>query len=352
MSKLVVKDLALARKNAEVFRGDNPQLRAELSAQYDFSRIIGNSASMRVVYEQIAQVACSNTTVLITGESGTGKELVAHAVQINSARADAPFIKVNCAALPQGLIDSELFGHERGAFTDGNQRRAGRFELARGGTLFLDEIGELSQLTQAKLLRVLQSGEFERVGGEETLSADVRLIVATNLELDKELAAGRFRADLYYRLHIFPISMPPLRERKEDLALLVDHFIANLNRERGGGAIHLSPIALDWVLRYDWPGNVRELQNAVESAFMKAENEVIHHYHLPEPMRQSFAVGAVASVGLFDAVASYERDLICDALRTTRSNRTKAAKLLRVSERVLAYKLRKHEIDHADYREG
>jgi Nif-specific regulatory protein len=277
---------------------------------------------------------------------------VAQAVQMNSTRRDAPFIKVNCAALPEDLIESELFGHERGAFTDANQRRAGRFELANGGTLFLDEIGDLGQSAQSKLLRVLQTGEFERVGGEKTLCSDVRFIVATNRELKGEMTAGRFRADLYYRLHIFPISMPTLRERKEDIPLLVEHFIAKLNRERRRRAIHLSPIALDWMLKYDWPGNVRELQNAVESAFIKAENDVIHHYHLPEPMRQSYAVGAVASVGLSDAVACYEKALICDALRTTRSSRTKAAKLLRVSERLLAYKLRKYGIDHADFREG
>jgi Nif-specific regulatory protein len=352
MYKAAFKDLGFANRNDEAFPGDNPHLRAELSTQYDFSRIIGNSNSMRAVYEQIAQVARSNMSVLITGESGTGKELVAHAVQINSPRAGAPFIKVNCAALPEELMESELFGHERGAFTHANQRRAGRFELANDGTLFLDEIGDLGQSAQAKLLRVLQTGEFERVGGTETLRTDVRLIVATNRELDKEMSAGRFRADLYYRLHIFPISVPSLRERKEDIPLLIEHFIAELNQGRGRSAIRLSPIALDWLHKYDWPGNVRELENAIESAFLMAENEVIHHYHLPEPMRQSYAVGGVASVGLFDAMASYERDLICDALRTTRSNRSKAAKLLRVSERVLAYKLRKHDIDHADFREG
>jgi Nif-specific regulatory protein len=307
---------------------------------------------MRAVYEQIAQVACSNVTVLISGKSGTGKELVAHALHINSPRAAAPFVKVNCAALPEDLIESELFGHERGAFTGAHQRRMGRFELASGGTLFLDEVGDLGQSAQGKLLRVLQMSEFERVGGNETLHADVRLIAATNRELDQEMAAGRFRTDLYYRLHIFPITMPALRDRKDDIPLLVEHFIGKLGKKLGRNAIHLSPIALDWMLKYDWPGNVRELQNAVESACLMADNEVIHHYHLPEPVRQSYAVGAVASVGLFDAMAGYERDLICDALRTTRSNRTQAAKLLRVSERVLAYKLRKYGINHADFRDG
>jgi Nif-specific regulatory protein len=207
------KDQILSASCPEAFTGDNTNLRTELSLTYDFSRIIGDSNAMRAVYEQIAQVACSNTAVLITGESGTGKELVAHALHINSPRARAPFVKVNCAVLPEDLIESELFGHERGAFTDAHQRRMGRFELAAGGTLFLDEVGELSQPAQAKLLRVLQTREFERVGGTAVLQADVRLVAATNRDLESDIASMRFRADLYYRLNIFPISLPSLRDR-------------------------------------------------------------------------------------------------------------------------------------------
>jgi Nif-specific regulatory protein len=348
MSKIAVKGQTDEEPKGAAFAADNLNLRAELSARYDFSRLIGNSNSMRAVYEQIAQVACSNTTVLISGESGTGKELVAHALHINSPRADGAFVKVNCAALPEDLIESELFGHERGAFTNAHQRRQGRFELATGGTLFLDEIGELSLSAQAKLLRVLQTREFERVGGTETLSADVRLIAATNRELEKELAAGRFRADLYYRLNIFPITLPSLRERKEDIPLLIEHFLARLKEERGS-ARQLSPLAQEALLAYDWPGNVRELQNAVERAYVMAEGEVLHHYHLPQPL-QATAENGAASLGLFEAVEAFERDLIRHALRTTRGNRNQAAKLLRLSERALAYKVRKHGIDHTDFR--
>ncbi|MDQ3010259.1 MAG: sigma-54 dependent transcriptional regulator [Acidobacteriota bacterium] len=354
MSKVSVPGLIVAPSQAESFVDDNVNLRAELSVRYDFSRLVGNSNAMRAVYEQIAQVASSNTTVLVTGESGTGKELVAHALHINSARSDGAFVKVNCAALPEDLIESELFGHERGAFTDAHQQRLGRFELASGGTLFLDEIGELSQSAQAKLLRVLQTREFERVGGTETLSTDARLIAATNCDLEKEIEAGRFRADLYYRLNIFPIPMPPLRERKEDIPLMVDHFLARLNEERGGKIRRLSPIAFDSMLDYDWPGNVRELQNAIERAFVMAESGVVHHYHLPQPVPQAMLPSAENSQAegfdLFEAVDAYEKDLICHALRATRGKRNQAAKLLRVSERALAYKVRKHGIDHLEFR--
>jgi Nif-specific regulatory protein len=352
-SKIARKSFTRSPADTEAFPGDNIHLRAELSAQYDFSRIVGNSSSMRSVYEQIAQVACANTTVLISGESGTGKELVAHALHLNSPRADAPFIKVSCAALPEELIESELFGHERGAFTDATRRRPGRFEMANGGTLFLDEVSALTQSVQVKLLRVLQTREFERIGGTETLGVDVRLIVATNRALEREMAAGRFRADLYYRLHVFSISMPSLRERKEDIPLLVTYFIDKLTneRKRRGRNLRVSPVALEWMQEYEWPGNVRELQNAVERAFVMAEGDVIHHYHLPEPIQRALTSGTVASIDLFEAVSQYERDLICHTLRRTRGNRNQAAKRLRLSERTLAYKLRKHGIDHADLRE-
>jgi Nif-specific regulatory protein len=224
---------------------ENAGLRAELSQRYDFSQLLGDSGPMRQVYEQIAQVACTGATVLINGETGTGKELVAHALHVNSPRAEKPFIKVSCAALPESLIETELFGHERGAFTDAATEKPGRFKLAEGGTLFLDEIGELSLSAQVKLLRVLQEREFERVGGTETRKADVRLIAATNRDLEQEVNAARFRADLYYRLNMFTITTPPLRRRREDIVLLAGHILKKHARDHGSLPCQLTPSALE-----------------------------------------------------------------------------------------------------------
>jgi len=324
---------------------ENANLRAELSERYDFSRLIGDSGAMRQVYEQIAQVACTSATVLVSGETGTGKELVAHALHINSPRAAKPFIKVNCAALPESLIETELFGHERGAFTGAITNKPGRFELAEGGTLFLDEIGELSANVQIKLLRVLQEREFERVGGTETLRVDVRVIAATHRELEKEVAAGRFRADLYYRLNVFTITMPALRERREDIPLLAEYFLKKYVREHGKDVGRLSSPALERLRAYGWPGNVRELENALERAVVVADGPLIHHYHLPPALQTIEPDNSRAGGSLFESVEAYERELICDALRTTRGNRNRAAKLLKVSERVLSYKVRKYALD-------
>ena len=324
---------------------ENSGLREELSERYDFSRIIGNSGPMRQVYEQIAQVACTNATVLISGESGTGKELIAHALHINSPRADGPFIKVNCGALTESLIESELFGHERGAFTGAHTRKSGRFELADGGTLLLDEIGELSLIVQTKLLRVVESGEFERVGGTETIRTDVRLIAATNRELEKEVAAGRFRADLYYRLNLFPIIVPPLRDRREDIPMLAEHLLIRLAREHRKELRGFSPHALELLTNYGWPGNVRELENTMERAVVVADGQTVQHFHLPPVLQTTRMVQKTINAGLFESVEAYEKDLICAALSDTRGNRNQAAKLLQVSERVLSYKVKKYAID-------
>jgi len=324
---------------------ENVGLREELSERYDFSRIIGNSGPMRQVYEQIAQVACTNATVLVSGESGTGKELVAHALHINSPRSGRPFVKVNCGALAESLIESELFGHERGAFTGAVSQKRGRFELADGGTLLLDEIGELSSLVQAKLLRVVQTGEFERVGGTETIKVDARLVGATNRELEREVAAGRFRADLFYRLNLFPISLPPLRERREDIGPLAEHCLAKFARAHGKQVRRFSPRALELLEHYDWPGNVRELENTIERAVVVADGQTIQPDHLPPAVQAARLPDRVADGGLFESVEAYEKGLICDALRNTRGNRNQAAKLLKVSERVLSYKVKKHAID-------
>src|SRR5437899_1387818 len=293
----------------------------------------------------IAQLARTNTPVMIRGESGTGKELIAHALHYNSLRANKPFVKVSCAALPESLIESELFGYEKGAFTGAQQRKKGRFELAEGGTLFLDEIGDINLATQVKLLRVLQEREFERVGGTETIKANVRLIAATNKDLEKAIAAGTFREDLYYRLNVFTLFVPPLRERKPDMLLLVDHFLEKFAREHKRNIKRISTPAIDMLASYHWPGNVRELENTLERAVLMCDGEVVHGHHLPPSLQTAEASGTVTRVALSDAVSAYEKDLIQDALKTTRGNRAKAARLLDSTERIINYKVKEYGID-------
>jgi Nif-specific regulatory protein len=324
---------------------ENTHLRQELKERYDFSTIIGTSGPVRQMYEQMAQVASTNTTVLIRGESGTGKELIAHSIHYNSPRANKPFVKVSCAALPDSLIESELFGYERGAFTGAEQRKKGRFELAEGGTLFLDEIGDINLNTQVKLLRVLQEREFERLGSTETVKVNVRLLAATNKDMERAIAAGTFREDLYYRLNVFTIFVPPLRERKADLLLLVDHFLEKFSREHHKSIKRISTPAIDMLMSYHWPGNVRELENTLERAVLMCDGQVVHGHHLPPSLQTAEASGTVTRVSLSDAVAGFEKDLIQDALKTTRGNRAKAARLLDTTERVLNYKVRKYAID-------
>jgi Nif-specific regulatory protein len=324
---------------------ENEHLRQELRDKYDFSNIIGTSGPVRQVYEQVAQVAATNTTVLIRGESGTGKELIAHAIHYNSLRAKKPFVKVSCAALPESLIEAELFGYEKGAFTGAEQRKKGRFELAEGGTLFLDEIGDVNLSTQVKLLRVLQEREFERVGGTETIKVNVRLIAATNKDMEQAIQQGAFREDLYYRLNVFTIFVPPLRDRKADLLLLADHFLEKFSREHGKSIKRISTPAIDMLVSYHWPGNVREMENALERAVLMCEGQVIHAHHLPPSLQTAEASGTVTRVSLADAVVAYEKDLIQDALKTTRGNRAKAARLLDATERILNYKIKKYAVD-------
>jgi Nif-specific regulatory protein len=329
---------------------ENTHLREELRERYDFSRIVGTSGPMRQVYEQIARVARANTTVLIRGESGTGKELIAHAIHYSSPRAKKPFIKVSCAALPDSLIESELFGYEKGAFTGAQARKKGRFELAEGGTLFLDEIGEINLSTQVKLLRVLQEREFDRLGGTETVKTNVRLIAATNSDLEKAIAAGTFREDLHYRLNVFTIYVPPLRERKTDILLLVDHFLDKYSMEHGHQVKRISTPAIDMLMSYHWPGNVRELENAIERAVLVCDGSVVHPHHLPPTLQTAEASGTVADVSLADAVDAYEKSLIQDALKTARGNASRAAKLLHSTERIISYKIRKLSIDRDRFR--
>ncbi len=329
---------------------ENIHLKQELKERYNFANIIGSSSSMHAVYQLITQVASTNTTVLIRGESGTGKELIAHAVHYSSERANKPFVKVNCAALPESLIESELFGYEKGAFTGANARKKGRFELAEGGTLFLDEIGELSLSTQVKLLRVIQEREFERVGGIETLKVNVRIITATNKELEKAIEKGMFREDLYYRLNVFTIYLPPLRERRTDVLLLADHFLEKYAREHNKAIKRISTPAIDMLMCYHWPGNVRELENCLERAVLISDGGVIHAHHLPPTLQTAEASNTESRVDLITTVEIYEKDLILDALKSSRGNQAKAAVLLGSTERIINYKVKKYQIDYRRFR--
>jgi Nif-specific regulatory protein len=324
---------------------ENVQLKEALQERYDFSNLIGNSGPMRSVYEQVTQVASTLTTVMLRGESGTGKELIAHAIHYNSPRKKNPFVKVNCAALPETLIESELFGYEKGAFTGAHSQKKGRFELAEGGTLFLDEIGEINSSTAVKLLRVLQEKQFERLGGTRTIRADVRLIVATNKDLEKAIASGTFREDLYYRLNVFAIFVPPLRERKSDVLLLAEHFLEKYSSRHGKNIKRISTPAIDMLMSYHWPGNVRELENTIERSVLVCDGNVIHGHHLPPTLQTAEASGTVMTLSFKEAVDAYERDLIQDTLKTTRGSRSKAANLLRTTNRVINYKIRKLNID-------
>jgi len=329
---------------------ENVRLQEELRERFRPGNIIGTSNAMQVVYDLIAQVAGSDATVLIHGESGTGKELVAHAIHYNSLRAPRPCVKVHCAALPETVIESELFGHEKGAFTGAIAKRKGRFELAHGGTIFLDEVGDLSPSTQIKLLRVLQEREFERVGGTETLKTDIRVVAATNRDLEDLIAEGTFREDLYYRLNVFPIHVPPLRERRTDIPLLADFFVEKYSKANHKHVTRISTPAIDMLMSYHWPGNVRELENCLERAILVATADVIHARHLP-PTLQMPKAGRTAGGGtLQSALDNLERDLLIDALKASRGNRAKAARALGITERLMGLRVAKHGIDAKRFR--
>jgi two-component system, NtrC family, response regulator AtoC len=315
--------------------------------------IIGSGPSVTHLCTLIDRVADTPTTVLVTGESGTGKELVARALHDNSSRAAQAFIKVNCAAMPKNLIESELFGYERGAFTGAVASKPGRFELASGGTLFLDEIGEVPAEMQVKLLRVLQEQEFERVGGVKTLRVDVRLVAATNRDLRQEIAAGNFREDLFYRLHVVPIALPPLRERSEDIAELAAFFIAKFNRRLGKNLKGLDETALAVLQAHRWPGNIRELENAMERAVLFADGETLHAADLPDDLAATAAEPVVGMPGLGDeglkeqvkaATVQLERRLILRALKQTGGNVTHAARLLQISRKGLQLKMKELDL--------
>jgi len=325
--------------------GENRQLREELKERYDYSNLVGTSGPMRLVHQQITQVARTNATVLLRGESGSGKELVAQAIHCNSPRANGPLIKVNCAALPEDLIEAELFGYEKGAFTGAYMAKKGRFELAEGGTLFLDEIGDLNLVAQVKLLRVLQEHEFVRLGGTKTIRANVRLIAATHKDLEAALAAGTFREDLYHRLNVFAIFIPPLRERKTDVLLLADHFLEKFSREHSKKATRISTPALDRLMAHQWPGNVRELANVIERAVVVSNTSVVHAHHLPSALQATERSDTHLNMPLQEALDAFERDLLQGVLRSTRGNRAEAARLLSTTARVFNYRVKRLRID-------
>jgi Nif-specific regulatory protein len=342
--------LETIRVENERLRDENRRLQTELKSKYTISNIIGSSNRMREVYQMVSQVSRSNATVLIRGESGTGKELVANSIHYNSQRASAPFIKVNCAALPSNLIESELFGHEKGAFTGAIKQKIGKFELAHRGTIFLDEIGSINLDVQANLLRILQEKEFDRVGGQKTLKVDVRVIAATNKNLEQAVEDGTFRGDLYYRLNVFPIYMPPLRERKTDILLLADFFLEKYAKENHKDIRRFSTPAIDMLMQYHWPGNVRELENCLERAVLVCEEGVIHSYHLPPTLQTGKESGTLPGLSLEDAVANLEKEMLIDALKNTRGNITNAAKILQTTVRKFAYKAQQYGIDYRHYR--
>jgi len=345
-----VINIEIIRLEKKQLREENKRLREKLGNKYSITNIIGNSNKMREVYQMISQVSKSNATVLIRGESGTGKELTANSIHYSSNRAKNPFIKVNCVSLPANLIESELFGHEKGAFTGAIKKKLGRFEMAHTGTIFLDEIGSISLDVQVKLLRVLQEKEFERVGGHKTIKANVRVVAATNKNLEQAVGDESFRGDLYYRLNVFPIYMPPLKERKTDILLLADYFLEKYAKENNKDIRRFSTPAIDMLMEYHWPGNVRELENCIERAVLLCEGGVIHSYHLPPTLQTGMESDTLPAVSIEDAVGNLEREMIIDALKNTRGNITLAAKILRTTVRKFSYKAEKYQVDYRNYR--
>jgi Nif-specific regulatory protein len=345
-----VMKLETIQMDKERLREENRRLQSVLKDKYSIDNIVGNSNKMREVFQMVSQVSKSNATVLIRGESGTGKELVANSIHYNSLREKNPFVKVNCAALPATLIESELFGHEKGAFTGAIKQKIGKFELAHKGTIFLDEIGSIGLDIQANLLRILQEKEFERVGGHRTIKTDVRIIAATNKNLERAVEEESFRGDLYYRLNVFPIYMPPLRERKTDILLLADYFLEKYATENNKDIKRFSTPAIDMLMEYHWPGNVRELENCIERSVLLCEEGVIHSYHLPPTLQTGKESDTVPAVSLEDAVANLEREMIIDALKNTRGNITLATKILQTTVRKFAYKAQKYGVDYRHYR--
>jgi Nif-specific regulatory protein len=347
---MVAQEIQLTRlmeSEKDKLKKENILLRDELKEKYNIHNMIGTSSSMHHVYENIIQVAASNATVLIRGESGTGKELVANAIHYNSPRNNGPLIKINCSAIPESLIESELFGYEKGAFTDAQETKIGKFETAQGGTLFLDEIGEIPLTLQAKLLRVLQEKEIERVGGIKPIKINVRIITATNRDLEKEVKERTFREDLYYRLNVFPIFIPPLRERKADVILLTEHFLSKYAKENTKSIKRISSMALQLLNSHQWPGNVRELENCIERAVILCNSDTIQATHLPKSMQtvETSSLSEKENLSLEDLVNNFERNIIINSLQDSEFNQSKTAASLKTTIRIIGYKIKKLNIN-------
>jgi len=344
-----VKSRRITIREKRVLEAENLHLRSELEERFRPENIVGNSRAMQQVYERIHQVSKSDTTVVIRGESGTGKELVASAIHYNSRRSKKPFVRVNCASLSEGLLESELFGHDKGSFTGAAQDRIGRIEQAEGGTLFFDEIGDFSLSVQVKLLQVLQEHEFERVGGNRVRKADVRVIAATNRDLEDAIAKGDFREDLYYRVNVVPIFMPPLRDRKDDILLLADHFVEKYSQKMAKRVRRISTPAINMMFAYHWPGNVRELENSIEHAVLLADDGVIHAYNLPPSLQMPDAEDSPRATSLQARVKLLEKDMIVDVLKRTHGNMTAAARQLGITPRMIRYKVKNLGIDYRKF---
>jgi Nif-specific regulatory protein len=328
-------------EEVDSLKRENRRLAAQQRARTNTS-LIGSSSAMQSVIEMVHQVAPSEATVLIRGESGTGKELIAQAIHSESARKDGPFIAVNCGSIPEQLVESELFGHVRGAFTGAAMNRVGRFEAANGGTLFLDEIGELSLASQVKLLRALQSRVIDRVGESRGRPIDVRVVAATNADLERMIQDGRFREDLYYRLNVFPIYLPALRDRKADITLLTDHFLERYAKEHNRDVKRVSTPAIELMTAYHWPGNVRELENCIARAVLLSTDGVIREHHLPPTLQTGKSSGTTKSGSLHDVMMAYEREILLEAMKNAGGNQSQAARALGTTPRILGYRLRRH----------
>jgi len=345
---LVVIEKAMKFRNLE---DENIRLKRELQKTYRYDNLIGTSNAIEKIYELIEKVADTDSTVLISGASGTGKELIARAIHYNSSRGDKPLVVINCGAIPEELLESELFGHEKGAFTGAYKTRVGRFEMANGGTIFLDEVGEMSPALQVRLLRVLQEQKFERVGGMKTIHVDVRIIAATNKNLTIAINKGRFREDLYYRLNVIPIKVPSLKQRKSDIPLLIDFFMKKFQKGKTKSITGFSPEAMDCVLEYDWPGNVRELENMIKRLIILCDNQTVIFDDLPEHIQQNstsiqqFEEDIVEeALTLDEAVKDYEKRLILEALEKSNWVKTKAAKILNIKRTTLVEKIKKRNL--------